>query len=203
MNGARFFEWLQAADFYRRLHAEAVAQVPGAGGRWLDVGCGAGLVAGLAAARGFEVTGCDTSAAMVAVAREVTPHARFEQCSLEGLVARGATAEVVSAASLVLLLASPAEGLASLWKLVAPGGRLLVVETTSALRFSSALRHARGRADAGLVLWGLARGGRTVAPVLDAFSPPGLATVARYPLCAGLVGAWLFTRSPTSQEQHP
>jgi trans-aconitate methyltransferase len=274
MNGARFFQWLQSADFYRALHAEAVATVPATGGRWLDVGCGPGLVTSLAAARGFEALGVDPSAAMVAAARsrtpgarfeqasvvaseatakeaEVaatrshtsfeqarlasgataqeavvaatrshtsfdqarlasgataarshTPGARFEQASLDDLVTSGATAHVVSAASLVLVLRDPRAGLEALWQLVEPGGRLLVIETMPALRFTKALRHARGFGDVGLVLWGLARSGRSVAPLLDAFTPPDLASATHHPLCAGLVGAWSFTRRP-SQELHP
>jgi len=82
MNGARFFQWLQSADFYRALHAEAVATVPVTGGRWLDVGCGPGLVTSLAAARGFEALGVDPSAAMVEAARSHTPGAYFEHDDL-------------------------------------------------------------------------------------------------------------------------
>lgn len=218
MNGARFFQWLQSADFYRALHAEAVGRVPATGGRWLDVGCGPGLVTWLAAARGFDVLGIDSSAAMVEAARSHTPGphddltangetapsrgARFEQAGLDDLVARGATARVVSAASLVLVLPDPRAGLEALWQLVEPGGHLLVIETMPALTFTGALHHARGFSDVGLVLWGLARNGRSVAPLLDAFTPPDLASAARHPLCAGLVGAWSFTRH-SPQESHP
>lgn len=202
MNGARFFQWLQSADFYRALHAEAVATVPATGGRWLDVGCGPGLVTWLAAARGFDAVGVDPSAAMVEAASSHTPGARFEQASLGDLLTRGATAHVVSAASLVLVLPDARAGLEALWQLVEPGGHLRVIETMPALTFTSALRHARGFSDVGLVLWGLARSGRSVAPLLDAFTPPNLVSAARHPLCAGLVGAWSFTRRP-SQELHP
>lgn len=218
MNGARFFEWLQSADFYRALHGEAVAMVPATGGRWLDVGCGPGLVTRLAAARGFEALGVDPSAAMVeaadtrrdelagkrllSTATGAHPAARFEQASLDDLVASGATAHVVSAASLVLVLPKPRAGLEALWRLVEPNGHLLVIETMPALTFTSAVRHAQHFGDLGLVLWGLARSGRSVAPLLDAFRPPDLASSAHQPLCAGLVGAWSFTRRP-SQELHP
>jgi SAM-dependent methyltransferase len=203
MNGASFFRWLQAADFYKTLHAEAVATAPAPVGAWLDVGCGPGLVAQLALARGYEVTGVDPSAAMVGAARAAVPDARFEQDTLDGLVSRGVTSQVVSAASLVFVLPDPAAGLGALWRLVRPGGQLLVIETMPALTLSSALREARGTHDAGLVLWGLVRGGRSVAPLLQRFAPPGLSQVAHHPLCGGLVGAWSFTRSSTPQEHHP
>lgn len=215
MNGARFFQWLQSADFYRALHAEAVGRVPATGGRWLDVGCGPGLLTRLAAARGFEAIGVDASAAMVESARangrsaaavtagrSHTPGARFEQASLDDLVASGVSARVVSAASLLLVLPDARAGLEALWQLIEPGGHLLVIETMPALTFTGALHHARGFSDVGLVLWGLARNGRSVAPLLDAFTPPDLASAARHPLCAGLVGAWSFTRR-SPQESHP
>jgi ubiquinone/menaquinone biosynthesis C-methylase UbiE len=64
------FSWLQGADFYRDLHRQAVACLPhGAGSQWIDMGCGPGLVARLAAARGYAATGVDSSAGMVRAAR--------------------------------------------------------------------------------------------------------------------------------------
>lgn len=199
MTSADFFGWLQGADFYRDLHREAVALVPGRR-RWLDVGTGAGLVALLAAEAGHQAVGADRSAAMVAQARRVAAarglRVAFEQASLEALAAAGRSAEVVSAASVLFGAPDPAAAAATCWGLVRPGGILLVVETTGAMRPSRALRRLEGHRAAALALWSLARRGRSVAPVLDAFRPPELASARRDPLAGGLVAAWTFTRSP-------
>lgn len=64
----------------------------------------------------------------------------------------------------------------------------------------SAARAAAGHRASGLVLWRLGRSGRSAAAALEAFPPPDLAQLERHPLCGGLVGAWLFTRSPAATE---
>jgi ubiquinone/menaquinone biosynthesis C-methylase UbiE len=194
MSGARFFQWLQSAEFYRDLHSEAVATVPATGGTWFDVGCGPGLVVRLAASRGFEVTGFDLSASMVALTWAAPAPARFERAGLAELIERGITADVVSAASLLFVLPEPRVGLSELWRLVSPGGHLLIVETTPRLNAIRALSAARGPGASGLVLWGMARCGRSVAPVLATFDPADLVGAKYRPLCSDLVGAWLFEK---------
>lgn len=47
-------------------------------GRALDVGCGAGYIAGAASALGFEATGIDLSPAAIELARRLHPSLRFE-----------------------------------------------------------------------------------------------------------------------------
>ena len=51
----------------------------------LDAGCGAGAGSVDAAARGCRVTGADASAALVEIARQRLPDARFDVCDLEML----------------------------------------------------------------------------------------------------------------------
>ncbi len=203
MTSARFFGWLQGAGFYREVHEQAVSLV-GGGRSWLDVGTGAGLVALLAARRGFRVIGADRSPAMVEAARAAASaaglDATFVEASLDELSARQARADVVSAASVILLAPDPAAALARCWSLVNPGGTLLIIETTPAMRPGQVWCHLRGRRAAGLLLWSLARRGRSVASVLDAFP---LAPARYHPLLGGLVGAWRFSRPhlPSNHQQ--
>jgi SAM-dependent methyltransferase len=204
MDAARFFSWLSRTDFYSAAHAEAVALVPPSGRTWVDVGCGPGLLALLAARRGYEARGYDLSPVMVRAARrEATAlglPAVFEVATLDELARAGPLADVVSAASLIAVLPGHLDALAKLWRLVRPGGALLLVETTSRMRPFPTLPHLSGRGALGLFLWGLARNGHSAAADIESFLPPDLAARSYHPLLGGLLGAWLLRRAPITRE---
>jgi SAM-dependent methyltransferase len=169
---AWFFARVQAADFYRALHREAVALLPAPspGARWLDVGCGPGLVARLAAERGYRVLGTDLDPAMVAQARR---QAR-----------RAGSAATFEAAD---LLADPPGG-----------GTLLLVEPDASMtpQAAAALR-ARLGPTLGRGAWVLSLWARTRRPErairAEDLQVPGW-TLQREPLLGGLVNAWRLTR---------
>ena len=78
---------MQDAEFYRRLHAEAARVAgPGTGKTWLDIGCGPGLLAQIAARAGYDALGVDRDPDMIAAARRLSAErgasARFEQADL-------------------------------------------------------------------------------------------------------------------------
>lgn len=75
---------------------------------------------------------------------------------------------MVSAASLLPVMADRPRALQQLWDLVEPGGHLLIVETTAQMRLSEIGPQLKGTDAWGLVLWASVRRGRTVAPLLDA-----------------------------------
>ncbi|WP_127940031.1 methyltransferase domain-containing protein [Nonomuraea polychroma] len=93
----------------------------------LDVGCGAGRAVGELAERGARATGVDLSEEMIAVARERWPQADFrvgDACDLplgDGAVA-GYRADKV-----FHLLADAAKALAEARRVLAPGGRAVLI----------------------------------------------------------------------------
>src|SRR5580700_7605066 len=68
----------------------------GPGTRYLDVGCGAGGAAQLAAGRGAEVSGIDAADTLLAIARERTPNGSFHIGDLETLPFDDAAFDVVT-----------------------------------------------------------------------------------------------------------
>jgi SAM-dependent methyltransferase len=195
---ARLFTWIQGAAFYTDVHAEAVRLLPrGDGRRWLDVGCGPGLVARLASERGYDALGIDRDPAMVRAARDLTQNerCRFEVGELGRGVAERHSAHVVSAASLLIVLPDPRAGLVELWDCVSPGGTLLVVETTEQMtpeRARSVAPHTRPGRRAALSLWARARSGRALDPRL--FDTIDARARGDHALLDGLVRAWTFEK---------
>ena len=195
--GAKFFRWVQGATFYVDLHREAVeftlGATPTAQPRWIDVGCGPGLVARLAADRGAAATGIDRDPAMIRTANRRPGGARFALGSADGLAAH--SADIVSATSLLYGGSDPRSMIATLWSAVAPGGALLLVETTANMTVERARAVAadipphRRRA---LMLWARSRGGTTFdRTALDAIPSEGRTTL---PMLDGLVEAILIAK---------
>lgn len=94
----------------------------GPGVRVLDVGTGPGFVALAAAARGADVRAVDQSAAMVAHAREAGVDA--VQSGVETLSFEDGCFDAVVAGYVLNHLPRPAVGVASLGRVLRPGGRL-------------------------------------------------------------------------------
>jgi len=68
----------------------------GAGVRYLDVGCGSGMAAQLAAERGAQVSGIDAAEPLLAIARSRLPTADFHQGDVEELPFGDETFDVVT-----------------------------------------------------------------------------------------------------------
>jgi 2-polyprenyl-3-methyl-5-hydroxy-6-metoxy-1,4-benzoquinol methylase len=191
---AQLFRWVQAATFYIDVHRDAVALVAATeAATWLDVGCGPGLLARLAAERGFAVIGIDRDPAMIRFATRQTTTARFEVGDLADLGTE--SADIVSAASLLCVVPDPAGTATSLWAALRPGGSLLVVETASAMTIANARRVAPylpRRHRHALHLWALVRQGHALDPaILDHLPTHDRRTV---PLLHGLIDATLLTK---------
>lgn len=203
---AKLFSWLQGADFYRLLYQEALEQLPPGGGqRFLDVGCGPGLLTRRAASRGYRAVGVDSDPDMVRTAEELAREhgssATFRLGAVTDLRERAGSADVVAAASLLAVLADKEAGLRSLWSSVRPGGTLLIVEPTDRLSLQEVRRlppaALSGKRTFGLRLWAWARGGRTVRPEVYRTLDRDVASRRFVPLLQGLVGAWILERAET------
>lgn len=105
----------------------------GAGDHVVDIGCGPGNAARLAARHGARVTGIDPSAAMLRVARAVTRGAGilWAEGSAEALPVPDGTATVVWSLATVHHWRDVTRGLTEVLRVLEPGGRLLVVERQS------------------------------------------------------------------------
>jgi SAM-dependent methyltransferase len=98
----------------------------------LDAGCGAGLLAALAAADGVRVTGLDAAPGLVARAAARTPAGTFVVGDLEHLPFADGAFACVTALNCVLYATDPARALAELARVAAPGGHVLVTLGTGA-----------------------------------------------------------------------
>jgi len=193
------FSWIEGADFYREVHAAAVALLPaGEGARWLDVGCGPGLVSRLAAERGYRVRGVDADGGMIRAARRLAARSGSNAAFATGSVfdLPPASAEVVSAASLLAVLDGRQAALAALWSALVPGGTLLIIEPSARMNLANARRYLRraprGRRSYALLLWAWARRGRAVAAGLfDTLPAAGCERVA---LLDGMLDARLLRK---------
>ncbi|MBN8655322.1 MAG: class I SAM-dependent methyltransferase [Anaerolineae bacterium] len=194
------FTWLQGANFYFDLHKQAVESLPvGNGELWLDIGCGPGLVTRLAAERGYRAIGLDTDPQMIAaakrIARRTHSSAEFQTGDFTTLPAE--SAQVVSAASLLAVLPDREAGLRSLWRLLRPGGTLLIVEPTNQMTSENAARAIQNglppKRIVGLRMWANARQGNIVSPSI--YGALGAGTIRFQPLLQGLVGTWAIQKS--------
>lgn len=199
MIGAFLFTWLQGAGFYYDLHKQAVDTLPpGDGKKWVDVGCGPGLIARLAAAKNYKTLGLDTDPSMIRMAQGL---ALWEQSNAKFAVGDlgyldGQQADVVSAASLLVVVPDQVETLKNLWNTVKPGGHLLVIEPTDLMTTENAKKAINAglpkKRVNGLRVWAKAREGRIIDP--DIFDPIQTHQEHCLPLLHGLVKAWIFEK---------
>jgi ubiquinone/menaquinone biosynthesis C-methylase UbiE len=106
----------------------------GAGDHVVDIGCGPGTAARVAAGRGARVTGVDPSASMLRVARLVTRRntgIRWAEGTAEALPVPDGTATVVWALATVHHWQDVSAGIAQAQRVLAPSGRFLAVERQS------------------------------------------------------------------------
>lgn len=199
---ARFFDFIQHAPVYQALHQRAVELLPPGqpGQRWLDVGCGAGLMTRQAAARGYQATGLDLDPFMVQHARQrAAQHGLAIDYAVQGIQPGGSLgrqAEVVSATSLLFVVPDKAEALRQLLASLAPGGTLLIVETTAHFQLPAVhhylRQHGWGQRNWILRLWAATRAHKPALTPAD-FDLTGY-QVTRHPLLEDWVEGWVIKK---------
>ncbi len=103
-----------------KLHVEASTSL-------LDVGCGTGTFALLAAARGARVSGLDASPTSIAIARERTPSGNFAIGEMEELPYPEQTFDAVTGFNAFQYAASPLKALQEARRVAKPGGQVAMV----------------------------------------------------------------------------
>lgn len=97
------------------------------GDRVLDAGCGTGLAVSELAARGLSATGADPDEGMIALARSRYPDCDFQLASAEALPYDDGTFQGYRADKVVHVLADPSRMLAEARRVLATGGRIVLL----------------------------------------------------------------------------
>lgn len=97
------------------------------GVQFLDVGCGSGMAAMMAALRGATVSGLDASPAFIAIARERTPDGNFAVGELEELPYPDGAFDLVTGFNSFQYAANPLRALQEARRVTKPGGRVSMV----------------------------------------------------------------------------
>jgi SAM-dependent methyltransferase len=127
--GARARDWADFQEGTVRPVFKAVLERTrvGPGTRYLDAGCGSGMAAEMAAARGAEVSGVDAAEAMLSIARSRVPTGDFRQGDLEELPFADETFDVVTCFNSLQYAGNPVGALREVGRVARQGGSVAIV----------------------------------------------------------------------------
>jgi SAM-dependent methyltransferase len=205
--GARARDWAEIQQGTARPIFAAVLDRTGVttGTDVLDIGCGAGMLSAMAAARGACVAGIDAAAQLIEIAAEQTPDADFRVGEIEALPFADNSFDVITGVNSFQFAANPVRALQEARRVVRCGGQVAMAtwgkpEECETSAYLAALRPASSPPPA-TAFWGpfaLSRDGALaevasqagLEPVsledVDApFDYPDLATALRGLLSAG------------------
>jgi SAM-dependent methyltransferase len=158
--GASAYAWCTAQAGWRASCAGLAAHLPPAPLRLLDLGCGpGGVLAAAAFARpGGALYGVDLAFRMLAAARRrgmAAAGARLVHADAANLPFAAAAFDTVTSHSFLYLVPDRTAVVEEAWRVLRPGGRLLLMEPWSGpVRWRAALQHSRDpRFLVSVVLW--------------------------------------------------
>jgi len=127
--GARARDWSELVEpRMQPVYEAAFARVGfGAGMRYLDVGCGAGFAARLAARRGALVSGLDAAENMLAIARERVPEGDFRLGDIEELPFPDHNFDVITGFNSFQFAGNPETAFAQARRVAKPSAMLAIV----------------------------------------------------------------------------
>jgi ubiquinone/menaquinone biosynthesis C-methylase UbiE len=100
---------------------------PQPGAKYLDLGCGAGMAAQIAAERGAEVSGLDAAEKLLVIARNRVPHGNFLQGELESLPFLDHTFDLVTGFNAIQYAANTGIALAEAKRVAKKGAPVIVM----------------------------------------------------------------------------
>jgi SAM-dependent methyltransferase len=127
--GARAKDWADFQEGTVRPVFEAVLERTGVGpgARYLDAGCGSGMAAEMATARGAKVSGIDAAEAMLSIARARVPTGDFRRGDLEELPFADETFDVVTGFNSLQYAGNPVAALREAGRVARRGGSVVVM----------------------------------------------------------------------------
>ena len=127
--GARARDWADIQEGMAKPAYEAVLERTkvGADTCYLDVGCGSGMAAHLAASRGARVSGVDAAEALLTIARSRVPEGDFRHGDIEELPFPDHMFDVVSGFNSFQHAANPVAALAEAQRVTKPGGTVVIM----------------------------------------------------------------------------
>jgi SAM-dependent methyltransferase len=127
--GARARDWAELQEPMTRPVYDVVFERIGVGTQtnYLDVGCGSGLAAQLAAERGAKVFGVDAAENLLAIAQSRVPSGQFRVADLEELPFTEKTFNLVTGFNSFQYAANPDAALAQAKRVTKPGGAVVIV----------------------------------------------------------------------------
>ena len=128
--GARARDWADIQEGMARPVYEVVLERAGVGAgiRYLDVGCGSGMAAQRAAARGAQASGIDAAEALLAIARSRVPESDFRQGDIQDLPFADEMFDVVAGFNSFQYAADPVVALAEPRRVTNPTSPIRAIE---------------------------------------------------------------------------
>lgn len=127
--GARARDWAELQEPQFTPTYEAVFARTGLGPQsvYCDLGCGSGLAASIAAARGARVAGLDAAGQLLAIARARVPAGDFRQGELEDLPFENGTFDLVTGFNAFQYAGDPVRALGEARRITRPDGLVVVM----------------------------------------------------------------------------